>query len=452
MAAAAFAALARSSSLFALPSGDRAGRASACGGWRPALRHRRLASADGGAGRRLVLPAQQAPLRLVPRQRLPDAAERRGQSSSARSSTRSSTCTSTATWWAGCGTAGCSRAGCRRGRAGRRARSRCPPLVGLGIGPAPGASSAARDRRATRWSSGAPRRSSALIVFISVVSFVSIGGNAFARYLFPLLPVAGILIGHRLRAPAVDPDAVRAGRGRRSPTLLLLHRFVIANGGVECERVAAPPRSRCCARRVCAARRCSSLLALLAVRRRYRARRRSLWRPLPGRHGRVARHQRRVAPAGASSSPCVPRSTMRPRSSTMIWSASRTVDSRWAITIVVRPTASASSASCTCALRLDVERAGRLVEHQHRRVAQDRSRDREALRLAAREPVAALADDGVEALRQPRQHVVDARRAGGVLQLLVGRVGAREAQVLADAAVEQVRLLRHDARPRSRGR
>ena len=50
-----------------------------------------------------------------------------------------------------------------------------------------------------------------------------------------------------------------------------------------------------------------------------------------------------------------------------------------------------------------VERARRLVEHQDRRVAQDRARDRDALLLAAREAVAALADDGVVALGQRRR-------------------------------------------------
>ena len=38
---------------------------------------RRSVGRHGGAGRRLVLPAQQAPLRVVPRQRLPEAPERR---------------------------------------------------------------------------------------------------------------------------------------------------------------------------------------------------------------------------------------------------------------------------------------------------------------------------------------------------------------------------------------
>src|SRR6476659_3204966 len=47
------------------------------------------------------------------------------------------------------------------------------------------------------------------------------------------------------------------------------------------------------------------------------------------------------------------------------------------------------------ALGAGVEGAGGLVEEQDGRVAQDGPRDRDALLLAAREPVAALADDGV---------------------------------------------------------
>ena len=120
------------------------------------------------------------------------------------------------------------------------------------------------------------------------------------------------------------------------------------------------------------------------------------------------------------------------------------------MTIVVRPSASWSSASSTGALGLDVERAGRLVEDEHRRVAQDRAGDRDALLLAAGEAEAALADDGVVALRQRGDQLVDLRGAGGVLDLRVGRVGAREAQVLADRRVEQVGLLGDDADRRRR--
>ena len=73
------------------------------------------------------------------------------------------------------------------------------------------------------------------------------------------------------------------------------------------------------------------------------------------------------------------------------------------------------------ALGAGVEGAGGLVEEQDGRVAQDRPGDRDALLLAAGEPVAALADDGVVALGQRGDEVVDARGAGRVLDLGVGR-------------------------------
>ena len=52
------------------------------------------------------------------------------------------------------------------------------------------------------------------------------------------------------------------------------------------------------------------------------------------------------------------------------------------------------------ALALGVERAGRLVEQQQRRVLQHRARDRDALALAARQAHAALAEEGLVALGQ----------------------------------------------------
>ena len=52
---------------------------------------------------------------------------------------------------------------------------------------------------------------------------------------------------------------------------------------------------------------------------------------------RRARPARRSGRRPATSSVCVPRSTIRPLSSTRIRSASRTVESRWAMVMVVRP-------------------------------------------------------------------------------------------------------------------
>src|SRR5487761_1692586 len=84
----------------------------------------------------------------------------------------------------------------------------------------------------------------------------------------------------------------------------------------------------------------------------------------------------------------LPVSMMWPWSRTTIWSASRTVDSRWAIVMVVRPRARASNACCT-ARSVSVSRA---------LVAQQGPGDGDALLLAAGEPVPARADHGVVAV------------------------------------------------------
>ena len=81
---------------------------------------------------------------------------------------------------------------------------------------------------------------------------------------------------------------------------------------------------------------------------------------------------------------------------------------------------------------LRVERARRLVQDEDRRVAKDRASDRDALLLTAREAVAALADNGVVALRQRSDQVIDARRPRCGLDLLVGRLRPSEAEVFAN--------------------
>ena len=96
--------------------------------------------------------------------------------------------------------------------------------------------------------------------------------------------------------------------------------------------------------------------------------------------------------------------------------------------------------------RSRVERARRLVEHEHGRVAQDRARDRDALLLAAREAVAALADDGVVAVRRgTRSGRGCAPRAPPPRSPRRSRRAARSAGSRASVRVEEVRLLRDDA-------
>ena len=99
-------------------------------------------------------------------------------------------------------------------------------------------------------------------------------------------------------------------------------------------------------------------------------------------------------------------------------------------------------------LRLGVEVRRRLVEDHDRGILEQQTRDRESLLLAARHAVAALADDGVEAVGQRLDEVPDARRAQHAFDVGVGRVGLGEEQVGADGLVEEVRVLR--ARDRSR--
>ena len=55
------------------------------------------------------------------------------------------------------------------------------------------------------------------------------------------------------------------------------------------------------------------------------------------------------------------------------------------MTSVVRSFVRRCSAACTATLALGIERAGRLVEQQDRRVAQDGAGERDALALAARQ-------------------------------------------------------------------
>ena len=103
------------------------------------------------------------------------------------------------------------------------------------------------------------------------------------------------------------------------------------------------------------------------------------------------------------------------------------------------------------ALADGVEGAGGLVEDEDAGVLEQHPGQRDALLLAARQLVAALAHDRVVALGQLHDPVVDGRQPGGRVQLLVGGVRPRVQQVHAHRAVEQVGLLGHDADDVARG-
>ncbi len=92
---------------------------------------------------------------------------------------------------------------------------------------------------------------------------------------------------------------------------------------------------------------------------------------------------------------------------------------------------------------LRVERARGLVEQQDGRVAQHRPRDGDALLLAARQPRAALAQFGGEALRQRLDEVRGVRGTDRAGDRFVVRIQAPVAHVLAQAGGEQHRMLRN---------
>lgn len=90
---------------------------------------------------------------------------------------------------------------------------------------------------------------------------------------------------------------------------------------------------------------------------------------------------------------------------------------------------------------LGVEGAGGLVQQEDRGLAHQGAGDGQALALAARQGLGALADRGVEALGQGREEAGGLGRVGGGAHLLVGRVGAAKADVVHRRAREQRRVL-----------
>ena len=108
------------------------------------------------------------------------------------------------------------------------------------------------------------------------------------------------------------------------------------------------------------------------------------------------RRARRSGRRPSISSSCVPDSTIRPCSRTTIRPARRMVESRWAITIAVRP---ASSRSSPCSITRSVRTSMFEVASSRIRIrgsGEQGARECDELPLAGREMGAALADLGVE--------------------------------------------------------
>ena len=93
-----------------------------------------------------------------------------------------------------------------------------------------------------------------------------------------------------------------------------------------------------------------------------------------------------------------------------------------------------------------IERGGRLVEQQDRRVLEKGARDPDALPLADAEMTAAFADRAVVTCRQAADEFVGLRALRGLADLLVRRVRPAVGDVFADRGREEKRVLQDDAR------
>ena len=100
-------------------------------------------------------------------------------------------------------------------------------------------------------------------------------------------------------------------------------------------------------------------------------------------------------------------------------------------------------------LVLGIDRGQGLVEHQNRGVTQQGPGDGDALALTAGKPDSPFADDSVIAPRQPGDEVMGVGGPGGGFELLAGRLGLAEAQIVLDRTVEQIRVLIDDSELRA---
>ena len=96
-------------------------------------------------------------------------------------------------------------------------------------------------------------------------------------------------------------------------------------------------------------------------------------------------------------------------------------------------------------LRAGINRAGRLIEDHNRRIGNSRTRDGKQLTLALRQTAAVTVDDSIIAVRQSADEVVRIGKLRRCLDLLVGRIQAAVADIIANGAGKQVGILQHDA-------
>ena len=133
---------------------------------------------------------------------------------------------------------------------------------------------------------------------------------------------------------------------------------------------------------------------------------------------------------------------IRPPCSTTTRSKLRKVARRWAMAITVRPRISRDKRLADRLFGFAVERGGRFIQQQDRRVLQEGARDGDALPLPARDLDPAIADHGRHALGKIFDEIAT-RRDRRAQHLVIGRVRPSVADVFHDRAVEQRDVLRH---------
>ena len=92
-----------------------------------------------------------------------------------------------------------------------------------------------------------------------------------------------------------------------------------------------------------------------------------------------------------------------------------------------------------------IQRAGRLIEDQDRRIFQQCPRDRQPLPLAAGQHAPALAGIGVESALAALDEFQCLGAGRRNPQLFIGRVRLADAQIVRDRTIEQQRFLEHHA-------
>jgi hypothetical protein len=127
-------------------------------------------------------------------------------------------------------------------------------------------------------------------------------------------------------------------------------------------------------------------------------------------------------PLLAISSSWVPDSAMVPPETTMIRSARRIVDSRWAMTKEVRPRSSVSSAFWMSIFGVGVDGGGGFIEDHDARIGQQRSGEGDELLLPHRQPAAPLAHLGLVSVLHAGDEFVSVHGLRRRHDLLVGGV------------------------------